>query len=74
MPNHQHVVTTKDGKWGVRGEGNKKLTKKTDTQEEAIARAKEIAKNKKSELLVHSKKGKIRTKTSYGNDDRRTNG
>jgi hypothetical protein len=34
---NQHVVTTGDGNWGVRGAGNSKVTKKTPTQSEAIA-------------------------------------
>ena len=64
---NQHVVPYK-GKWAVRGEGNKKVTKITTTQQEAIERAKEIAKNKKAEVVIHNRKGKIRDKDSYGND------
>ncbi len=64
---NQHVVPYK-GKWAVKGEGNKKVTKVTDTQREAIERARGIAKNKKVEVVVHNKKGKIRDKDSYGND------
>lgn len=65
---NQHVVPTKDGKWGVRGEGNKRLTKKTDTQRKSIEKAKEIAKNKGSEVVIHRKDGRIRDKDSYGRD------
>jgi uncharacterized protein YdaT len=64
---NQHVVPH-EGKWAVKGEGNKKFTKVTDTQQEAIERAREIAKNKKAEVVIHNKKGKIRDKDSYGND------
>jgi len=28
---NQHVVPTKDNRWGVRGEGNSRITKKTDS-------------------------------------------
>lgn len=38
------------------------------TQKEAIARAKEIASNKGSDVVVHGKDGKIVSKDSYGND------
>ncbi|XWN36808.1 MAG: DUF2188 domain-containing protein [Balneola sp.] len=63
----QHVVKSGKG-WAVRGEGNKNLTKKTRTQKEAIEKAKSIAKNKKSEVVIHGRDGKIRDKDSYGND------
>lgn len=65
---NQHVVPTGDGKWGVRGEGNSKITKKTSTQSEAIDVARDIAKKQNSEVVIHRKDGKIRDKDSYGND------
>lgn len=64
---NQHVVPTKDG-WGVKGAGNSKNTANTDTQKQAIDIAKGIAKNQKSEVVIHGKNGKIRDKDSYGND------
>jgi uncharacterized protein YdaT len=64
---NQHVVPHNGG-WAVIGEGNEKVTKKFDTQKEAIEFEKEIAKNQKSELVIHGKDGKIREKNSYGND------
>jgi len=65
---NQHVVPTPDGKWGVRGEGNERLTRITDTQGEAIDVAKEIAKNNQSEVVIHRPDGTIRDKDSYGKD------
>ena len=65
---NQHVVPTKDGNWGVRGEGNSKLTKVTLTQSDAIAVAQDIAKNQKVEVVIHKRDGTIRDKDSYGND------
>lgn len=67
---NQHVEPTKDNKWGVKGEGNQRLTKKTDTQQQAIGAAREIAKKKGSEVVIHRKDGTIRDKDSYGNDPR----
>lgn len=64
---NQHVVPHPDG-WAVKGAGNSKATKVTDTQSEAIEVAKEIAKNQDSELLIHGKNGRIRDRNSYGND------
>ena len=67
MGKDQHVVPN-DGKWGVRGEGNERLTSRHDTQAEAIERAREIAKNERSEVVIHRPDGRIRDKDSYGND------
>lgn len=67
-PKNQHVVPTKDNKWGVRGEGNQRLTKKTDTQQESINTARNIAINQGSEVVIHRKDGTIRDRDSYGND------
>ncbi|MFQ2386752.1 DUF2188 domain-containing protein [Aeromonas dhakensis] len=64
---NQHVVPTDDG-WGVRGEGNERLTSRHDTQQQAIDAAREIAINQQSELLIHGRDGQIREKNSYGND------
>jgi len=67
MKKNQHVVRKENG-WAVRGAGNKKATKITRTQKEAIEAAREIAKNQKSEVVIHGRDGKIRDKDSYGND------
>lgn len=67
MGKSQHVVPHKDG-WGVRGEGNERVTSVHDTQAEAIEAAREIAKNQGSELVIHRADGRIRDRDSYGND------
>lgn len=67
MGKNQHVVPH-NGKWGVRGAGNSKVTKTANTQKEAINAAREIAKNQQSEMTVHRPNGQIRDKNSYGND------
>ena len=69
MKKNQHVVPHL-GKWGIRGEGNKKVTKKTKTQKEAIEEATEIDKNQKSELLIHKKEVKIKKKNNNEKDQR----
>lgn len=65
---NQHVVPAGNGKWGVRGEGNEKITKITRTQSDAIDIARTIAKNQGAELVIHRPNGQIRDKDSYGND------
>ncbi len=68
MSNNQHVTKRPDGNWQVKGEGNKRATKVTSTQKDAISYARTIAINKKSEVVIHGRDGKIRDKNSYGND------
>lgn len=64
---NQHVVPRDDG-WAVRGAGNSKDTSRHDTQAQAINRAREIAQNQQSEVVIHRPDGRIRDKDSYGND------
>lgn len=67
MGKPQHVVKRED-KWAVVGEGNGRATRVVDTQREAIAAATEIARNQRTEVVVHGRDGRIRSKDSYGND------
>ncbi len=64
---NQHVVPHPEG-WAVRGEGNTKPTRVTETQKEAIQIAQEIARNQQSETKIHGTNGQIRGGNSYGND------
>lgn len=64
---NQHVTKHPDG-WQVIGAGNSRATKVTRTQQEAITRATEIARNQHSDTKIHGADGKIRAGNSYGND------
>lgn len=63
----QHVVPS-GGKWAVRRSGAARASGVYDTQGEAISRAREIAKNQKTELYVHGQDGRIRDRSSFGSD------
>ncbi len=63
----QHIVPA-DGGWGIRGEGNSRLTGVFETQQEAYDRGREIAKNNESDLYLHGRNGRIRAAESYGSD------
>ena len=67
MPKNQYVVRNGNG-WGVRGEGNSRLTARHDTQASAIQQAREIARHQGSELRIQGTNGKFRQSWSYGND------
>lgn len=68
MGKNQHVTPHSNGGWQVKGDNSLKATAHTKTQSEAILIAKGIARNQKSELVIHGTNGKIREKDSYGND------
>lgn len=65
---NQHVVPH-NGDWAIKGAGNGKATKVVETQKEAIKIAREISINQESELFVHGKKGQIRERNTYGQDN-----
>lgn len=68
MRKNQHVTPHPQGGWQVKGAGNSRATVRTDTQKDAVAIAKKIAKNQHSECFTHGKNGQIRARDSYGND------
>jgi len=65
---NQHVTPHSEGGWQVKGAGNSRATVRTETQAEATAIARGIAKNQQSELLIHRPNGQIRERNTYGND------
>ena len=65
---NQHVTPHPDGGWQVKGAGNSRATVLTHTQSAAADVAREIARNQKSECIIHGRNGQIRKKDSYGND------
>lgn len=67
MGKNQHVVP-RNGKWAVRGAGNRRVTSVHDTQAEAIGAASRIARNQSSETVIHRPNGRIRDRDSYGSD------
>lgn len=67
MPKNQYVVRNGEG-WGVRGEGNQRLTKSFETQRDAINYGRDIARNQGSELRIQGQNGQFREARSYGND------
>lgn len=73
MSKNQHIVP-KGKNWAIKGAGNKIATRIVPTQKQAIDIAREIAKNQKSELVIHRKDGTIRDKDSFGNDPRNIKG
>lgn len=67
MGKNQYIVRS-GSEWGVRGEGNTRLTTRHSTQAAAIQQARSIAQNQRSELRIQGVNGQFRAGWSYGND------
>ncbi len=63
----QHVVPN-GGRWNVRRAGSVKASGTFATQDQAIDKAREIARNQGTELYIHGRDGRIRERNSYGAD------
>lgn len=63
-----HVTKRPSGEWATKSEGASRADSLHRTQKEAADRAKEIAKERNAEVVIHRPDGKIRDKDSYGND------
>lgn len=62
-----HVVPHSDG-WATRREGAQRVGVVTDTQTQAIERARQQAQRERVEVVVHRPDGTIRDSDSYGRD------
>lgn len=63
-----------DGRWAVQTDGTMRATKLFDRKSDAIARGRELSKNKQTELVIKGMNGRIQSKDSHGNDSRRIRG
>lgn len=63
-----HVFPRDNGQWAVRTAGVERAYRVVDTQIEAIQIGIELARNRRTELIVHRADGTIRSKDSYGKD------
>lgn len=62
-----HVVPSGKG-WDVKKAGSGKPESHHKTQTKAVEQGKKLAKDEKSELVIHRPDGRIRDKDSYGPD------
>lgn len=69
MTKNIHVTKQRqDKEWRVIQEGNPTPLAHADTQREAFLIARNIAKDKKSDVIIHRPNGRFRERDSYGND------
>ena len=67
-------TTHKGGRWVNEVEGNQRASSSHETKAEAEQRGREIARNRKTEHVIHKKDGTIGERNSYGNDPRNVPG
>ena len=60
-----HVAPSNSGKWAVRREGGNRAASVHETKEQAVSSARTIARKEGSELVVHTKDGRISERNSY---------
>jgi uncharacterized protein YdaT len=64
-----HVTPVAEGGWQVKGEDAKRASSTHAKKEEAVARAKELAKGQAlGQVIIHKKDGTIETEHTYGKD------
>ena len=68
------VEPRKTGGWAVQTDGTKRADSLHERKSDAVARGRQLAENKKTELVIKNENGRIAQKNSHGNDPRRTKG
>ena len=76
MPRKPQVaVEPRPGKsWAVQTAGTKRADSVHENKAPAVKRGRELAENKKTELVIKNEKGKIVAKDSHGKDPRNIKG
>ncbi len=68
---HVAVEPRKNGRWAVQTDGTSRADSLHDRKADAVARARELADSKRTELVIKNESGRIMAKDSHGNDPRR---
>ncbi|RHD73625.1 DUF2188 domain-containing protein [Olsenella sp. AM30-3LB] len=69
MSRNRDVMVYKHGsQWAVKSDGTSRAAGVFSTQKQAIDRGTQLAKNNHGDLSIQGVDGRIRRKTSYGND------
>lgn len=71
---HVSVEPRSNGDWAVQTDGTQRADSLHERKSDAVARGRELAQNKQTELIIKNEGGKIASKDSYGNDPRRSRG
>lgn len=72
MPRRPQVTVEPrpDGRWAVQTDGTMRADSLHGRKSDALRRARELATNKRTELVIKNERGRIIGKDSHGNDPR----
>ena len=73
MPRKPQVAVEprQDGRWAVQTDGTMRADSLHDRKSDAVKRARELAENKGTELVIKNERGRVDGKDSHGRDPRR---
>ena len=63
-----------DGRWAVQTDGTQRAYRVKDGKAEATSIARQVARNKATELVIKNESGRIVAEDSYGSDPRSVKG
>ncbi len=63
-----------NGRWAVQTNGTTRADSLHDRKSNAVVRGRELAENKRTELVIKNERGRIVAKDSHGNDPRKIKG
>lgn len=63
-----HVISKIGGGWSVHRQGADRASGTFGSKNEAVGRAREIARKEGAELMIHGRDGTIKESTTYGRD------
>lgn len=69
-----HVTPRDAGNWAVKKAGAQRASSVHENKADAVKVGRQVARQEKSELVVHNKSGKIGPKDSHGHDPKRSKG
>jgi len=71
---HVTVEPRPDGRWAAQTDKTQRADSLHDRKSDAVSRGRELAANKRTELVIKDDRGRIIGKDSHGNDPRRIKG
>jgi hypothetical protein len=74
MRKPQVAVEPRKTGWAVQTDGTSRADSLHELKANAVARGRELAENKRTELVIKNENGRIAEKASHGNDPRRSKG
>jgi hypothetical protein len=68
------VTTDPKGGWRAEKQGSSRATARSDSKQEVVKRARELARSQRGRLVIHGRDGRIQEERTYGPDPSRSTG